>query len=84
MFEKSCYALQSFLASFSSFLEFSDLKFSIKGVVYDSGESMLIFELNSHTNTPLPSVLLQTRTSTAQHYFVLRTSTSCDKLYRSF
>ncbi len=32
-----------------------------KGVGYDSGESLLIFELNSQTNTPLPLVLLQTR-----------------------
>ncbi len=39
----------------------------LKGVVYDSGESMLIFELNSQTNTPLPSVLLQTRASNAQN-----------------
>ncbi len=39
----------------------------IKGVVYDTGESLLIFELNSQTNRPLSSVLLQTRTSNAQH-----------------
>ncbi len=39
----------------------------IKGVVYDSGETLLIFELKSQTNTPLPSVLLQTRASNAQH-----------------
>ncbi len=38
-------------------LEMRDLK----GVVYDSGESLLIFELNSQTSTPLSSVLLQTR-----------------------
>ncbi len=39
----------------------------LKGVVYDSGESLLIVELNSQTNTLLPSVLLQTRTGNAQH-----------------
>ncbi len=38
-----------------------------KGVVYDSGESLLIFELNSQTNTPLPSVLLQTCVNNEQH-----------------
>ncbi len=45
----------------------SKMNFGFKGEVYDSGESLLIFELNSQTNTPLPSVLLQTRTSNAQH-----------------
>ncbi len=39
----------------------------VKGVIYDSGESLLIFELNSQTNTPLPSVLLQARARNAQH-----------------
>ncbi len=39
----------------------------IKGVVYDSGESLLVFALNSQTNTPLPSVLLQTHANNAQH-----------------
>ncbi len=39
----------------------------LKGVVYDSGENLLIFELNSQTNTLLPSVLLQTRASNSQH-----------------
>ncbi len=37
-----------------------------KSVVYDSGGSMLIFELNSQTNTPHPSVLLQICMSNAQ------------------
>ncbi len=40
---------------------------TLKGVVYDSGESLFIFELNSQTNTALPSVLLQTNTSNSQH-----------------
>ncbi len=40
---------------------------SFKGVVYDSGESLLIFEIKSQTDTPLPSVLFQPRTSDAQH-----------------
>ncbi len=39
---------------------FNSVSSGIKGVVYDSGESLLTFELNSQTNTPLPSVLLQT------------------------
>ncbi len=38
-----------------------------KGVVYNSGESLLIFEVNSQTNTPLPSVRLQTCASNSQH-----------------
>ncbi len=54
------------------------------GVVYDSGESLLIFELSSQTNTPLPSALLQTRMSNSQHQFVLCTSTSCDILHEVF
>ncbi len=33
--------------------------FYLKGAVHDSGESLLIFELKSQTNTPLLSVLLQ-------------------------
>ncbi len=37
----------------------------VKGVVYDSGESLLISELNK-TNTPLSSVLLQTCASNSQ------------------
>ncbi len=39
----------------------------LKGVVYNSAESLLIFELSSQTNTPLSSVLLQTPASNAQH-----------------
>ncbi len=32
----------------------------IEGAVYDSGESLLVFELNNQTNTPLlPSALLR-------------------------
>ncbi len=31
----------------------------VKGVVCNPGKSLLVFELNSQTNTPLPSVLLQ-------------------------
>ncbi len=44
----------------------------VKGVVYDTGESLLIFELISQTYTPLPSVLLQTgaRLSTRATLFV--------------
>ncbi len=39
-----------------------ELQMCIKAAVYDSGETLLIFKLNSQTNThtPLPSVLLQT------------------------
>ncbi len=45
----------------------NDLWRSFKGVVNDTEESLLIFELNSQTNIPLPSVLLQTHASNAQH-----------------
>ncbi len=50
----------------------------VKGVIYDSGESLLMFDLNSQTNTPLPSALLHTRTCNAQHLFILCTTTNCD------
>ncbi len=55
----------------------------IKGVVCDSGESLLIFELSSQTNTPLPSELLQTLVGNSQHLFVLCMRMSCDILYQS-
>ena len=40
-------------------LGYSLSKHNFKGALYDSGERLLIFELNSKTNTLLPSVLLQ-------------------------
>ncbi len=43
------------------------VRLSLKGVVYDTGESLVIFELNSRTNTSLSSVLLQTCASNTQH-----------------
>ncbi len=51
------------------------------GVVYDSGESLLIFELNSQTNTPLPSVLLQTCVSNAQQTLKCLVETWLKRLY---
>ncbi len=67
----------SILPSVQEFIFISrDNSAYIKGVVYDSGESLLILELNSQTNTSLPSVLLQTP--------VLCTSISCGILYKVF
>ncbi len=69
---------------FKRLKQLSCSKCHVKGVVYDSGESLLIFELNSQTNIPLSSVLFQTCASNSQHEFVLCTSLSCDILYEVF